>query len=76
MVEGSQTTEGTFIGPGTGEGVPVTGINEGSALEETAEGTKKGTKAERSIKSGPMITEREFPGRDEEAWLEGGDDNY
>ena len=68
-VEGMQKTEGTLGGPGVGQGVEVTGLNEGKSIIESEGGEKQGVSAMRRLRHGIAINLKDEPKNPKESWL-------
>lgn len=68
-VEGAQKTEGTLGGPGVGQGVEVTGLNEGKGIIESESGDKQGVSAMRRVRHGIAINLKDEPKNPKESWL-------
>lgn len=67
--EGAQKTTGTIGGRGVGQGVDVSGPEEGKSLLESKEGKEKGTKARRRVRYGIAISLEDSPDSPKESWL-------
>ena len=68
-VEGSQTTEGTVVGPSEGGGIFVAGPNNGASIIESPDGNKQGTVAPRRIRHGIAINLKDEGENPKESWL-------
>lgn len=68
-VQGAQRTEGTFVGPGVGQGVDVLGPEEGKSITESESGDKQGVSAIRRLRHGIAINLKDEPKNPKESWL-------
>jgi hypothetical protein len=66
---GAQITEGTIGGPDVGQGVEVTGLDAGSGLVESENGSKTGVYAVRRVRHGIAINLKDEPANPKESWL-------
>lgn len=67
--QGTQTTEGTWGGPGNGQGVDVTGPSPGSGLVESENGPETGVSVIRRVRHGIAINLKDEPKNPKESWL-------
>ena len=68
-VHEAQKTEGTLGGSGVGQGVDVTGPDEGKSIIESANGDKQGVSAMRRLRHGIAINPKDDPKNPKESWL-------
>jgi len=69
QADGAQTTSGTLGGPGTGEGVNVTGSEEGTSLSQSPDGQKSADTVIRRVRHGIAINLDSQPDKPQEYWL-------
>ena len=67
--QGAQTTEGTWGGPGNGQGVEVAGPSPGSGLVESENGPETAVSVIRRVRHGIAINLKDEPKNPKESWL-------
>lgn len=66
---GAQQTEGTFGGPGIGQGVDIIGPDAGAGLIKSENGDRTGVSAIRRVRHGIAINLKDEPTDPKESWL-------